>query len=912
MKFRRQAPTSTAVKAAGETRGKSAGKANSAGIATRSGFSRPASIFAQLFTWFLLALNPFNPPLALLAPLAAATALAADTPGSEYMTAELISEYESAQPGERLPLAIRLEPQPGWRTYWLNGGDSGHGTRVNWTLPQGVSIEPLRWPYPSRFYDHPFVTYGYADTVMVLTEARLPDSAQPGSDLHLQAGLQWLTCRDDTCVPGKAELDLTVAVKSAAPRKDPRWEAAFARSRAALPRRLSGWDIKAQRHGDDIVVSLRDPEGNYPSISAIEVFPFDNETIDAKQAAQVTQESGALRIKLKAAGVAKSSGDGKAVRAAVATAARDGNATPVPRFRAVLVSEQGWDFAAATKAISVDLPIETVAVLPITAATKPAATATAATTATQTETAATATAATKPVAGPRAPTVALPQSPQSPRLPQLPQSPQSTDSGLGLGFAITLAFLGGLLLNLMPCVFPVIGLKILGFASMGGGDPRIARKHGRMFAYGILVSFWTLALLLITLRAAGNEIGWGFQLQSPTFVAMVAMLIFAMALSLTGLFEIGTTLTGLAGRFDTAAAGTGRDETSAARASFVSGVLATVLATPCTAPFMGGAIAYALANPAPSSLGVFTALGLGMASPYVLLSRMPRLLARLPKPGAWMQRFRQAMAFPLFATAAWLAWVFGEQNGNNAVFALLIGFVLLGLAAWLADAGASLRKSGALASVAAALGLVVYAATLTDPATPSAQAMMNAALAPNSVGSVDNSGGSLNPGCTGTPWSDTTDKTTDKTRRGAAGAPAKSSYDASHNASKDASQDASAGPARLVWETYDPQRLQLLRRAGRPVFLDFTAAWCLTCKLNERVAFSSERVARRMAELGVTAMKADWTNQDPLITRALAALGRSGVPLYVLYSGDENSSPTILPQILTAGTLLDALDSIKG
>ena len=403
--------------------------------------------------------------------------------------------------------------------------------------------------------------------------------------------------------------------------------------------------------------------------------------------------------------------------------------------------------------------------------------------------------------------------------------------------ALALAFVGGIILNLMPCVFPVIALKILGFAQSAGDDPRRVRAHGLTFASGVLVAFWALAALLLALRAAGEEIGWGFQLQSPGFVAAMAFLLFGLGLSLVGVVEIGTSLTRLGG-------GSGNGH----RSSFMNGVLATVVATPCTAPFMGAALGFAMTQSAGTSMLIFTALGAGMAAPYVALSAWPALLRFLPRPGQWMVRFRQLTAFPLFATVAWLVWVFGQQTGIDGVLRLLLGLTLLALGLWIWGQWVTLSAAERTKWTArtAGAGFIVAGLVLAGTSAPAATA------APSSGSSEG-----------------------------------------------------------IAWEMYSEESVAEHRAAGRPVFIDFTAAWCLTCKVNERIAFSSNEVHALVKKRNIAMLKADWTNNDPAITRALAGFGRSGVPLYVLYDGDPTAQPRLLPEILSPGILLNAFSEVK-
>jgi thiol:disulfide interchange protein len=413
---------------------------------------------------------------------------------------------------------------------------------------------------------------------------------------------------------------------------------------------------------------------------------------------------------------------------------------------------------------------------------------------------------------------------------------------VSLWFALLLAFAGGMILNLMPCVFPVVSLKILSFVQMSGDEPRRLRLHGLSFAGGVVLAFWALAGLLLLLRAAGEEIGWGFQLQSPGFVAAMAFLLFGLGLSLAGVMDIGTSLTRLGGA---------ESRHGSFRSSMLNGMLATVVATPCTAPFMGAALGFAMIQPAAASLLIFTSLAAGMAAPYVALSTWPYLLRFLPRPGAWMVRFKQAMAFPLFATVAWLVWVFGIQTGVDGVLRLLIGLTLLALAVWIWGQWSTLSATPrARWSARAAGGAFLIAGLLVAVTSEPVTAEVSGAQA-----AVRSSG--------------------------------------------------------IDWEPWSAQRVAELRAAGTPVFIDFTAAWCLSCKVNERVAFSSTAVHELVRERGIAMLKADWTSRDPEITRALAEFGRSGVPLYVLYDADPYAAPRLLPEILSPGILTSALAGVR-
>ena len=408
-------------------------------------------------------------------------------------------------------------------------------------------------------------------------------------------------------------------------------------------------------------------------------------------------------------------------------------------------------------------------------------------------------------------------------------SPESEH--LTLWSAAGLALLGGLVLNLMPCVFPVLSIKVLSLVKQAGETRARVRWHGLAYTAGVLASFLGLAGLLIALKAGGAGVGWGFQLQSPVVVALLAYGLFAVGLSLSGVVHVGGRLAGI---------GDGLTRRAGYQGSFFTGVLATLVATPCTAPFMGAAVGFALTQGAAVGLLVFACLGLGLALPFLALTAFPGALSLLPRPGAWMETVKGALAFPVYATAAWLVWVLAQQVGPDGLLGALGGLVLVGFAAWAWERaraagrlGTGLARATAVLALAGALGLA-------------------AAL--------------------------------DGQRAGAAG-------------------------MRLAGreEPFTQARLDALRAEGRTVFVDMTAAWCITCQVNERTVLNREAVQAAFKAGSVAYLKGDWTNQNPEITRLLERHGRSGVPLYLVYRG--RGEARVLPQILTEAVVLDAIKS---
>jgi len=412
--------------------------------------------------------------------------------------------------------------------------------------------------------------------------------------------------------------------------------------------------------------------------------------------------------------------------------------------------------------------------------------------------------------------------PNAPATQSKPSSAPSESKDLTIFSALGLAFLGGIILNLMPCVFPVLFLKGLALVHSGNEERSRQRLHGFIYTLGILVSFWTIVAVLLILRATGKELGWGFQLQSPGFIAVLAALIFFLALSLAGQFEIGLSLTSAGGELAQKQGLTG---------SFFTGVLATVVATPCTAPLMGAAVGFALAQPPWLTFLVFTALGLGLALPYLALSMNPQWTSILPKPGAWMEVLKQLTAVPLFGTAIWLTWVYGQlyaSDGVDRTAALLSCFLLLAIAGWALG-----RWPAKWSSAIAAIILIVAALVL-----------------PLRKPTVDT----------------------------------------------------------LVWQPYTPATFDAARASGHPVFIDFTAAWCLSCQVNERAVLHSDDVEKKLIDGHFQLLKADWTQYDPAITEELGKLGRSGVPTYVIYPAGKNSNPDVLPELLTKPLVLNAIE----
>ncbi len=709
---------------------------------------------------------------------------------TDYMETELVVETTSIKPGQPFWAGLRMKMDEHWHTYWRNPADSGLPTKIHWALPDGFQAGEINWPYPQKIVLDILASYGYEGETMLLVEITPPTELAPGGTVDVGAYASWLVCAD-ICLPGESGYQVTLPVSTDAPQADERWTDLFARTRENLPVAVPGWHVEAAITDSTVALHAAPPEWFAGNLTSVEFYPYYEDLIDyvSPQKLEKTETGYLLTMR------------------------RSGFYTDRPdQIAGVLVSPDGWRGPGSERALAVNAVYTDVLPAAVAAIGSPGSGETAAGTGIS-------------------------------AVSSLAATVASGDLVSGLWQALLFALVGGLILNLMPCVLPVLSIKVLGFIHQAGDDPAKARRHGLVFTAGVLVSFLALAAVLIGLRAGGEQLGWGFQLQSPAFIVVLSVIIFMFGLSLFGVFEIGTSLVGLGGRADSGSGLSG---------SFLSGVLATVVATPCTAPFMGVALGYALTQSAVQSLAIFGFLGLGMALPYLTLSSVPALLRYVPKPGAWMESFKQFMGFLMMATVVWLLWVLNLQTDPNLVALVMVLLVLVALGSWILGRWggiASGSRSRMTARAAAAVIIIASMAAVLSQVPAPAKAERTAAAPMYSAG--------------------------------------------------------------LEWEPFSRQLVQDLRTSGKAVFVDFTAAWCLSCQVNKRVALSDSRVVEQFENLGVVPVQADWTSRDPEITRALAEFGRNSVPLYVLYTGGPDAEPEILPELLTPGLVLDALKKVE-
>ncbi|MCE2391474.1 MAG: thioredoxin family protein [Proteobacteria bacterium] len=694
----------------------------------------------------------------------------------------LLLETEVARAGRPFRAGALFRLDPGWHIYWRNPGQAGLPTELNWDIP-GARVGPIQWPQPRVFResDGTLTTYGYDGEVLLAQEITLAGDASDPVDLRL--AVDFLICRV-LCIPGRVELSRSLEL---GPEQRLAEEAAvFDRYAALVP-------VSAEQLGIELDVLY--------SQSAIR--PGDSFRL-------------ALGVAFCTEGDGDCSRDFTPTRPAVEAFVPDMPASlelAVTGRREHPHFPNGFLLTAEARAAE-DLPASEKRLRGVLGLDSPQ--------------------------GPRAVRVdvALPRAPADAEVTELTPvwlatgtSPPST----GLGSVLALALLGGLILNLMPCVLPVLAIKLFGIAETVQAGSGALRRSGLAYAAGILTSMLALGTAVIGLRAAGNAVGWGFQFQEPLFIAGIGAVLLVFALNLFGVFEIslGTSRLGAVGS----------RSSGDSRRSFFEGLLAVVLATPCTAPFLGTAVGFALAGSAGVILATFTAIGAGLALPYLAVCFVPAWARWVPRPGTWMLRVRALLGFALMGTLVWLLWLTGRVSGVDGLAALLAFLLALALASWIFGL---LQAEGQtiLARTFALVALLV--AVLGAPALP------------------------LQP-----PPAD-----------GRAGS-------------------AVSNP----WREFEIGAVRAALEGGRPVFVDFTADWCLTCQANERLVIDTAPVREAIERFDVALFRADWTRRDESIRRALASHGRAGVPLYLVYSPNRPGDPEVLPELLSPSILIEALSA---
>lgn len=663
--------------------------------------------------------------------------------GRKLVETSLVADTASIVPGQTFRLGIHFKLVPGWHIYWQNPGDSGIATEPGWDLPQDFRTGELQWPLPRRLTEPGDIdVYAYKNEVLLYFEVTPPASIS-NNEVTLRAEPKWLVC-EEICIPGAAEIELTLPVAStAAPANAElfeKFEALTPRStappfRMAWKRTPNGWNVALSEMAETGLVDF---------------FPYANNESPVGHTSPATISGGGADLAVPVEGS--------------------------PEIGGVLVVEsdarRGWIVSSKS-----ETPVPSV----------------------------------------------------------------RRGTG-GLWTYLLFGFIGGFILNLMPCVLPVISLKIFGFMRQAGDSRTQIFKHGMAFTAGIFLWFLGLAAVIIALKSAGNEVTWAFQFQNPWFNFVIGAVVFVFALNLFGVFEI--VLPGRAAQ-GIAEAGSHGGLTG----SFAQGILATLLATPCTAPFLGTALGFAFSQSSAVIAAMFASIAAGMAFPYLALTARPGWMKYLPKPGAWMERLKQFMGFPLAATLLWLLYVIGQQRGTEAVIWASSAYLCLAIAAWLYGAflgPVSTARAKILAVLGIALSLILGLGYFAGNLFARASASASDKSAPVAVD-------------------------------------------------------------RMPWVPYSEAGLQRLLAEGKPVFLDFTADWCITCKFNMRTAIDTKAVRSAFEQLGIVPMLADWTNSNPEITRKLAEFDRVGVPFYLFYPPGDVDNPVVLPELLTEQIVLRAV-----
>ena len=705
---------------------------------------------------------------------------------TEQVRAELIAHApDGVDAGKTIWVGLQLKHQPQWHTYWKNAGDSGLPTTVQWTLPAGVTAGDIAWPTPRRIAIGSLANFGYENTVLLPVPLTVGKDFKVSTSGMLEIGLtaNWLVCRQE-CIPQEGNFVLKVPAKGSTAAQG----ADFETSRNASPLPHTG-TAQAKLNGETLTVSISGLPADWNG-HALQAFP---ETPNVVEPVSAPQPGDAMTSNSQKPATQEWSNGIWTGRFAL-SAQRESAPGNLP-----VVLALGAKSLRSVAAISGIWPALAAAGANGTTITPRGA------------------AAIGTAGGPLATTT----------------NPMAANSNIStsLGMALVAALLGGLILNLMPCVLPVLAIKVLSFARHSGHSRASHRAQGVAYTLGVVLSFVALGALMIGLRASGEQLGWGFHLQSPVVLAILATLFTLLGLNLAGVFEIGSVLpqrvAGVQARHPVMNA-------------FLSGVLAVAIASPCTAPFMGASLGYAISLPGYQALSIFAALGLGLALPFLAAAWVPAVGNWLPRPGAWMDSLRRFMAFPMLATVVWLVWVLGHLTGVDGAGALLALLLTLSLLVWSLNLNGRSRIVFASISVASLLGL-------TGAIGPLVLRMDDAAASAVSAGVASKS----------------------------------------------------------QWQAWAPGKVEAELAAGRPVFVDFTAAWCITCQYNKKTTLGSAAVLADMRSHNVTLLRADWTRRDPAITVALEALGRSGVPVYVLHQAGK--PPVVFSEILDAQALRSAL-----
>jgi thiol:disulfide interchange protein/DsbC/DsbD-like thiol-disulfide interchange protein len=694
--------------------------------------------------------------------------------GNPRLEGSLLLDRDAVRPGETLHVGLLLEIDRHWHVYWRNPGQSGAAPQLHWKL-DGADVGPVAWPFPEVFRQNDgfITTYGYSDRVLLASPAVFRAGTEGAVEVRLDADV--LVC-EIQCIPGEFHLSRPVRVAADAPDSPTSDFETFERFAARVPKPAGDAAVGLEALYSQSAIRPRD--AFRAALAVRELAPATHALEDAFVPDRVdgieVLATGGQRPPFLAGGFLVT------LKGSAPADASHGDS----RLRGVLGVTRG----GAPEFVEVDLPL------------------------------------------PRAAAGAAVTTLDTPWLEPAPAASDSSGGGVSLARAIALALLGGLVLNAMPCVLPVLAIKVFGLAELAQHGRAEILRHGFAYTVGVLASMAALAAVVVGLRAAGTSVGWGFQFQEPLFIAAIAAVLVVFALSLFGVFEFRLDASGLA------SAGA---EATGARRSFFEGLLAVVLATPCTAPFVGTAVGFAFASSTATIFAIFLAIGLGLAAPFLAVCAVPAWARLVPRSGPWMLQVRAALGFALLGTVVWLVSILGRSAGADAQVALLAYLCALAAGMWIFGALQRLERvspariAGIALLALGLLGLRALPVSESPPAPPE--------LASTSEG-----------------------------------------------------------------HRFSAADVEAARARGAPVFVYFTADWCLTCKVNEHAVLENARVRSELERRGFEIFKGDWTRRDEAIRQELARFGKAGVPLYLVYG--PSGRPIVLPELLTVDLFIDALE----
>ena len=771
------------------------------------------SIFTVVFSLFIFCCfeTPLQSQLAARMPQASQMPLSSDeaiiTPftasNEDIVSVKMITEEKMLRPSKPFWAAFQFTIAPDWHLYWKNPGESGSAPVISWTLPDGFTVGDILWPFPTRYEIDDAVLYGYSKKMTLLASIYPPDTLEDGTRHTIKAEVQWLAC-STLCVPGNAYFTTQVLASTRGTQLNLGASALFRQARRWLP--ITSGKTKAYYYDGAIEIEVQ-PSMALDTVKSVVFFPEEEGVIDLHVVPTWQVSEGGKRFSVR---LSDPQLKGKKIQLPIK------GVLVVKDADGAIVKSHAWNVSITSGSVSEAPVLQTFTQLPSSSVEH------------------------------------IEKLENDVWYRSFFDSMNSVDHS-ELFKIILFAFIGGLLLNFLPCVLPVISMKMLQLVGLRGEGRFVLLKHGLSYSLGVLVSFWSLVGLIFILQSFGKVVGWGFQLQEPLFVGALVLVLFILGLGMFGVFEFGTTFAATAGSWQASHAH------SSLSASFLSGVLATFVASPCTGPLLGTAIGFAATLHPTFVFIVFSSLALGLASPFLLLAFIPGIVKLVPRPGRWLITFKELMGFLLMLTVLWLIWVLDAETLDSPPLTMLIVLFVVAFGVWIYGTWAALDRPKQTRRLAQCISFAVV--------------VFGAYLLLSEI---------------------------HKTRVG--------------QKVGQAAVDTSAKPASKVigkeWETFSQEKLDRLLQQKIPVFVAVTAKWCLTCQANH-VILDMDRVEEAFVRYGVVKLVADWTTGDEAITKYLRSVGRNGVPLYAVYSPESPGVPLLLSEVVTPDMVIDALKQVS-